>query len=189
MENNIRPTVYAFIDGQNLNIGVTQNILNPKTAELEYEGWKLDQKKFRLYLRNKYNVTKAYYFIGSKPGNEMLYSRLQEAGFIVVLKPTMPYFENGQRNTKGNVDAELVLYSAALTFRQYDKAIIISGDGDFLCLLEYLEAEDKLLKVLAPNHRYSSLLKKFAPRIIVLGNNKALRQKLEYKPKEKRAAQ
>ncbi|PID30801.1 hypothetical protein CSA80_03480 [Candidatus Saccharibacteria bacterium] len=183
MKDDSKPIVYAFVDGQNLNIGVSRDIVNPKSGKVDYEGWKLDQKKFRLYLKNKYNVAKAYYFIGSKPGNEMLYSRLQEAGFIVVLKPTMPYYENGQKNTKGNVDAELVLYSSALTFSQYDKALIVSGDGDFLCLLEYLDAENKLLKVLAPNHRYSSLLKKFAPQIVVLGNNQDLRKKLEYVPK------
>ena len=140
----------------------------------------MDFRKFRLFLKNKYGVSRAYLFIGNKPGNESLYSSLQEQGFTVVLKPTMPFRENGVKSTKGNVDAELVLYSSALTYDQYDKAMIVSGDGDFLCLAEYLEAENKLLKILAPNFRYSSLLNKYASRIYVLGN---LKNKLEYKNK------
>ena len=45
IENN-----YAFIDSQNLNLGI------------QLLGWKLDYKKFRIYLKEKYNVTKAYIF-------------------------------------------------------------------------------------------------------------------------------
>lgn len=69
--------VYAFIDSQNLNLGIKS------------QGWKLDWRKFRQYLRNKYRVTKAYLFIGQLAGNEALYTFLQECGFILVFKPTM----------------------------------------------------------------------------------------------------
>lgn len=55
------PIVYAFIDSQNLNLGIRS------------QGWVLDFKKFRLYLKNKYHVEKAYLFIGMVPGNEQLY--------------------------------------------------------------------------------------------------------------------
>lgn len=52
---------FAFIDSQNLNLGVRS------------QGWKLDWRKFRQYLRNKYGATKAYLFIGQVVGNESLY--------------------------------------------------------------------------------------------------------------------
>lgn len=169
------PRVYAFIDSQNLKLGVGNNIKNSE-GEITYKGWKIDYRKFRLYLKNKYGVSKAYFFIGNIPGRESFYRALQEMGYIVVLKPTMPYRENGIRNTKGNVDAELVLYASALTYSKYDQAIIISGDGDFLCLAEYLDAENKLLKILAPNTNYSSLLNKFANKISVISK---LKNKLE----------
>ena len=168
-------TVYAFIDAQNLHLGVKNDIKNA-TGVVTYEGWQLDYRKFRLYLKNKYGVTKAYFFIGNVPGKESFYRALQEMGYIVVLKPTMPFRENGVSSMKGNVDSELVLYAGALTFSQYDQAVIVSGDGDFLCLVEYLEAEGKLLKVLAPNHKYSSLLNKYASYILVVGD---MRSKLE----------
>ncbi len=139
--------VYAFIDAQNLNLGVRS------------QGWKLDWRKFRQYLRNKYNVIKAFLFIGYKAGNEGLYTSMQQMGYIVILKPTM---ELPDKTVKGNVDAELVLHAAAVEFAKYDKAVIVSGDGDFYCLHEYLEKNNKLLRIIIPNSKSeSSLLKPF----------------------------
>ena len=142
----------AFIDSQNLNLGVRS------------QGWKLDWRKFRQYLRNKYNVTEAYAFIGYKAGNESLYTKLQQMGYVVILKPTL---ELPDGTVKGNVDAELVLH-AMIHLRNFDKAIIVSGDGDFLCLVEYLANKNKLLHLLAPNKYYSRLFKPFSGFVIRL---------------------
>ena len=141
---------YVFIDSQNLNLGVRS------------QGWRLDWRKFRQYLRNKYNATKAFAFIGYKAGNEALYTQMQEMGYIVILKPTL---ELPDGRVKGNVDAELVLH-AMIEYKKYDKAIIVTGDGDFHCLVEYLVNKDKLLLVLAPNKYYSRLLKPFSRFIV-----------------------
>lgn len=158
--------VYAFIDSQNLNLGVRS------------EGWTIDYSKFRLYLRNKYNVDKAFIFIGLVQNNQKLYTALQAAGFILIFKPTIRYFENGKETVKGNVDAELVLHASAIEYDNYDKAIIISGDGDFACLIQYLEENNKLLHVMTPNARYSKLLRPFARYIIKLNS---LKKAFEYK--------
>ncbi len=49
-----------------------------------------------------------------------------------------------------------------IEYNNYGKAIIVSGDGDFHCLIEYLEKNNKLLHVVIPNHKkYSALLRKF----------------------------
>ncbi len=49
-----------------------------------------------------------------------------------------------------------------IEYPNYDRAIIVSGDGDFHCLIEYLEKNKKLLNVLIPNpNKYSALLRKF----------------------------
>lgn len=69
---------------------------------------------------------------------------------------------------KGNVDAELVLHAAAIQYSNYDKAIIISGDGDFACLVEFLLDRGKLLKLLTPNQRYSKLLAQFDAYIVCI---------------------
>ncbi|MFA5799895.1 MAG: NYN domain-containing protein, partial [Candidatus Peribacteraceae bacterium] len=120
------PRHFAFIDSQNLNLSI-QN-----------QGWKLGFTRFRRYLSDKYNVGKAFLFIGYVPGNEALYTSLQKAGYIVIFKPTLEFKKRGETMTKGNVDAELVLH-AMIEYPNFDKAIIVSGDGDFHCLLEYLE--------------------------------------------------
>lgn len=123
---------YAFIDSQNLNLGVKS------------QGWELDFVRFRVYLRDKYNVAKAFLFIGYIPKNKELSSFLEKAGYTIIYKPVV---QSGKAKVKGNVDAELVLH-AIIEFPRYHKAIIVSGDGDFHCLAEYLEKKKKLLKLL-----------------------------------------
>lgn len=163
------PTTYAFIDSQNLHLGIKS------------QGWSLDWRKFRQYLRNKYHVAKAYLFIGHVAGNESLYTFLQECGFILIFKPTLEYKVNGRRKVKGNVDAELVLHTM-IQLKNYDQAIIVSGDGDFHCLIEYLEKNDKLHKVLAPNEHYSSLLREYNQYIVRVD---LLKKSLRLKSKKK----
>lgn len=117
-------------------------------------------------------------FIGLVSNNQKLYTQLQAAGFILIFKPTVQYFENGKQTVKGNVDAELVLHAAAIEFPNYEKAIIVSGDGDFACLLQFLDDKGKLLHVFTPNHKYSKLLKPYSRYITELSH---LQNSLEYK--------
>ncbi|MFS8160423.1 MAG: hypothetical protein ACMG6E_09510, partial [Candidatus Roizmanbacteria bacterium] len=51
----------------------------------------------------------------------------------------------------------------------FHQAIIVSGDGDFHCLMEYLHDQKKLYKIIVPNEKYSSLLRKFASKIVQVG--------------------
>jgi len=155
-----KPGNYAFIDNQNLNLGVQKL------------GWKMDWRKFRKLLEEKYGVEKAFMFIGHMPEHEDMYLKMHELGYLVVLKPTFDMTrvhkpeapaEPGKelkveekKPVKGNVDAELVLW-AVKEMKNYDRAVIVSGDGDFYSLVEYLAAEDKLLNLLAPNGQYSNL--------------------------------
>ena len=150
------PKIYAFIDSQNVNLA-TQDC-----------GWKMDFGRFYVYLKDKHKVSKAFLFIGYVAGNEALYTFLQKAGYIVIFKPTLEYKKGRKKFTKGNVDAELVLHSM-IEYSKYDKAIIASGDGDFRCLIEYLEKKDKLLHVIIPNSKkYSALLRKFKKYFVYL---------------------
>lgn len=148
-----KKSVYAFIDSQNLNLGIKGS------------GWTLDFSELLKYLKTKYKVTKAFLFIGHVSGNEKLYTFLQKAGYILVFKPTLEYNKGSKSITKGNVDAELVLHTM-IEWRNFDSAIIVSGDGDFHCLIEYLEDNAKLEKIIVPNNKYSSLLRKFASKIV-----------------------
>lgn len=116
-------------------------------------------------------------FIGLVNGNQKLYTQLQKAGFILIFKPTVQYFENGKQTVKGNVDAELVLHAAAIQYTNYDKAIIISSDGDFACLVQFLVDRNKLLHVITTHHKYSKLLKPFSTYIVEISQ---LKSSLEY---------
>lgn len=170
-ENKTKPKLnYAFIDAQNLNLGVQR------------VGWKMDWKKFRQYLKSEYNIEKAYMFIGYVPENEELYHQMQEAGYIVVLKPTVDMLmseeelKDEKHVTKGNADAELVLY-AMKELPYYHKAVVVSGDGDFYCLVEYLHQQGKLARLLTPNNHFSSLYKPYESFVHVVDKDK---KKLAY---------
>ena len=155
---------YAFIDSQNLNLAIKDL------------GWKIDWKRFFIYLKEKYSVKTAYLFIGYLPENQNLYRSLQKYGYVLIFKEVLKY-KNG--TVKGNVDAELVLQSM-IDYKEYDKAIIVSGDGDFSCLVRYLKEKNKLKKVIVPDiKKYSALLKKSASGCLDFMNN--LKKKLEYK--------
>ena len=164
--NKLEYKNYAFIDSQNLNLSIQRL------------GWKLDFFRFRVYLREKYKVKIAYLFIGYLPENQDLYNSLQKYGYVLIFKPTLKYKDG---RVKGNCDAELVL-QAMIDYPNYEKAVIVSGDGDFHCLIHYLSQQKKLEKVLIPDKRnYSALLKKFADKLAFLDD---LRGKLEYKNKK-----
>jgi len=161
--NQKHQEIYAFIDSQNLNLSI---------QEL---GWSLDFGRFYIYLKDKYKITKVFLFIGYVAGNEALYTSLQQAGYIIIFKPTLEYKKEGKKYTKGNVDAELVLHTM-IEYPNYDKAVIISGDGDFHCLIEYLVGKEKLLHIVIPNSKkYSALLRKFHKYFIYMNS---LRKKL-----------
>lgn len=162
----IKETIYAYIDGNNLNLGIKSL------------GWKLDFQRFRKYLREKYRVSVAYLFIGYKQTNQDLYSSLQKAGFVLVFKPTLP---DKDGNIKGNVDADLVL-QVMIDYKDsnFDKALILTSDGDFYSLVKYLYEHNRLLAVMSPYVKTcSALLKKSARERIIFMDN--LRKKIEYK--------
>ncbi len=155
---------YAFIDANNLYIAI---------KEL---GWKIDYKKLRIYLKEHYEIEKAYMFMGYKPKEQKMYEFLKKADYFLIFKPVLELENN---TVKGNCDAELVL-QAMIEFQNYKKALIIIGDGDFYCLIKYLNKNQKLLKVLAPSGKNCSfLIRKIVKNNLGLVSD--LRTKIEYK--------
>jgi uncharacterized LabA/DUF88 family protein len=120
-------------------------------------GFQLDYKRFRSWLRQKYGVTNVYLFIGLVPDRLKFYQHLQESGYILVFKQTITV--GGV--IKGNCDAELVLKVVSDLYTDaYDDCLIVTGDGDFGCLVEFLREKTKLHLVLAPDERKCSILLK-----------------------------
>ena len=65
-----------------------------------------------------------------------------------------------------------------IEYDNYDKALIITGDGDLYCLADYLRKNDKLLNLMIPNKEsFSSLFRRLMPNIVFMNN---LRKMLEY---------
>lgn len=156
---------FAFIDSQNLNLSIVE------------QGWKLDFSKFREYLFRKYGIAKAFLFIGYIKENEALYNALVDNGYLLIFKTTLKLPDG---RVKGNVDAELVLH-AMVEYDNYEKALIVTGDGDLHCLVEYLIEKNKLLNLMVPNKlQFSSLFRKMMMQIVFMNN---LRGLLEYNKK------
>jgi uncharacterized LabA/DUF88 family protein len=139
---------YAFIDGQNLYLGTRESNIP------------LDYKKFRIYLKEKYKVEKAYLFIGYLSENKELYNFLKKQGYILKFKPVL-LARNGQ-SQKGDIDADMA-FNVMKYYAEYDRAVLITSDGDFDTLTSYLRKKNKLEAVLSPNkEKCSSLLKNAA---------------------------
>jgi uncharacterized LabA/DUF88 family protein len=158
------PNNYAFIDGNNFYLSA---------KEL---GWKVGHKQLRTFLKEKYGVSVAYYFIGYIKDNEGLYDNLRRNGFTLIFKEVS---RDENDKPKGNIDAELVL-QAMIDIEKYGQAVIVTSDGDFACLIKYLTGQKKLKRVLASSRRgCSRLLGKAAGTNIDFLDD--LRNKLEYR--------
>ena len=156
-ENN-----FAYIDGANLHKGV------------ENLGWRLNYKRFRTWLKDKYRVLQAYIFIGLIPKNKDLYTSLQEAGFALVFKE-ITYGEDGR--VKGNCDADLVLKATRDAYENnFNKAVLVSSDGDYAGLVKFLQEKDKFLAVVSPamSQKCSVLLKRTNAKIAYLNDQKSI---------------
>jgi uncharacterized LabA/DUF88 family protein len=143
---------YAFIDTNNLYLAIKRL------------GWKIDWFKFRKYLKDKYNIERAFIFIGKIKKYQSIYDIFRKAGFEIIFREIVVNKNIGE--IKGNVDAEMIMWTMHYLYdvqEHFDKAILITGDGDFACLAQYLDEKNKLLFIGIPNkNRYSSLLKTFS---------------------------
>ena len=155
MEKGKQNKNYAFIDGQNLHMG---------TAKREVEPWNIDLSRFRVYLEKKYAVSSAYYFLGYvQEANQELYDEIQEAGFILKFREHNPAMIGKK---KGNVDADIIFDIMKKLYKKedFDGIVLVSGDGDYKPLVDFLIEEKRFEKILFPYKKFaSSLYKKIGP--------------------------
>ena len=158
----------AYIDGANLHKGV------------ESENWKLDYRKFRSWIRQKFGASEALLFIGLMPKNAGLYTSLQSSGYKLVFKEVV---FDGDGKAKGNCDADLVLKAARDHFENGIRSVVIvSSDGDYSSLVKFwLEKKVQCVIVSpAPIKRCSILLKRTGAPIVYFDE---VKHKLGYRPK------
>lgn len=108
---------------------------------------------------------------------------MYRATFFILIHKFKPVLTIKDGSHKGNVDADLVLQVAIDFFeKNFDKAILVTSDGDFYSVVNFLYEKKRLEKVISPYYKTcSTLLKKTAREKIIFVNN--LKRKLEYKKK------
>lgn len=187
---------FAFIDASNLFYGGEKSL-----------GWKIDYQKLFQYLKEKYEVSTAFYFGGveihdfhydyqieetvplralekhllglTKDGGKHLneaqlllisrhlqrvkfYHKLSEFGYTLLLKPVKTYDQDdGTTKRKANCDVDMAFYLMKEQ-ESFDRAVILSGDGDFLPVLKHLNSVGKKVVVLSRAERTAKEIKQFA---------------------------
>lgn len=126
---------------------------------VQQENWQIDHQRFRVYLKDKYKVKIAYYYFGYLNEDlQDLYSKLQESGFVVVFKE---HNRISKSKKKGNVDTDMVFeMMKTLIEKKFDKIVLVSGDGDYKKIVDYLIKKQKFAKILFPNKKFASSLYK-----------------------------
>jgi uncharacterized LabA/DUF88 family protein len=90
------------------------------------------------------------------------YLKLKQFGYELYLKPVKLYEqEDGTTRRKANCDVEMAFYLMKEK-NNFDRAIILSGDGDFLPVLKYLRKQGKEIIILARGHRTAREIRQFA---------------------------
>jgi uncharacterized LabA/DUF88 family protein len=140
----------AFIDGQNLYMGTRS--CNPL--------WEANLAKLKIYLEMKYNVSEVYYFLGYiQDDNEDLYDEIQKSGMILKFREHNSAMLGKK---KGNVDSDIIFSVMKKLYKKdpFDKIVLVSGDGDYKMLVDFLIEEGKFEKILFPNKKFASSLYK-----------------------------
>jgi uncharacterized LabA/DUF88 family protein len=162
----------AFIDAQNLYYGTTHAT----------KPWKIDLARFRIHLEQKYNVSEAYYFFGAyDPDQQGLYDFIQRCGYILRFREHTPVM-TGKK--KGNVDTDIVFLIMSKLYKKedFDKVILVSGDGDYKRMVSFLIEEGRFAKLLVPGRRQmSSLYTKIDSTFVDALDAKDKKALLEYK--------
>jgi uncharacterized LabA/DUF88 family protein len=174
-ENNL-----AFIDGQNLYMNTAKRKINP---------WKIDFARLRVYLEKKYNISKAYYFLGYvQETNQDLYEEIKNAGFVLIFREHNPAMIGKK---KGNVDSDIIFHVMKRMYKKecFDKIILVSGDGDYKLMVDFLIEENKFEKILFPDSEYgSSLYKKLTNKYFACLDDEDVKSKIsggKFRQKEK----
>jgi len=152
----------AYIDAANLD-----------KALRAYADWRLDYKRFRVWLSDKYKVDKAYIFIGLIPKYKDLYTYLQECGFTLIFKDVL--YQDGK--PKGNCDADLLMQATSDFYEgNLHKAVLVASDGDYAPLIKLLYGRDSLEVILspAPADKCSILLKRTGAPIAYINDQKSI---------------
>ncbi len=90
------------------------------------------------------------------------YIKLQTFGYQLVMKPVKLYVQpDGSTHRKANCDVDMAFYLMKEK-DHFTRAVILSGDGDFLPVLKYLRKIGKEVVMLARGSRTAREIRQFA---------------------------
>lgn len=104
-----------------------------------------------------------FFYGGEKSlGWKIDYQKLERFGYKLFLKPVKLYEqEDGTTRRKANRDVELAFHLMKEK-NNFDRVVVLSGDGDFLPVLKYLRDSGKELIILARGPRTAKEIRQFA---------------------------
>src|SRR3990167_6625883 len=109
-------------------------------------GWKVDFKKLKRYFESKCTLSDIYYYSAyfeESIAQQSFFEMLSRKGFILRLKKIRKIVsENGEVILKGNCDTDIVVDVVSI-MGKYDTAILMSGDSDFVSLVNLLRGHKK----------------------------------------------
>lgn len=128
-------------------------------------GWRVDYEKFLSYWKRQGKITGAYFYTAVISTNQKqlkFFKALEKIGYTVITREVKVIKDNKNQKTiqKGNFDVKLAI-DIVLKEKEYDMAILASGDSDFEPVLEHLKIiRKKIIVVSARGHIARELIKK-----------------------------
>jgi uncharacterized protein (TIGR00288 family) len=147
--------VGVFIDIQNLYHSA-KNLYNKR---VNFKNLLLEATGDRLLIRAIAYVAKS-----DEPGEESFFEALEKTG-IEVKRKELQVYPDGTK--KGDWDVGMAIDAVRIS-ENLDTIVLVSGDGDFVPLVEYLKAKGKQVEVIAFSRTTSTRLKEAADEFIDL---------------------
>lgn len=133
-EEHLQGRVAVFIDAANI------------IHCYEDTQWKIDLKKLKKWFEAKCTLVGIYYysaFFEESTRQQSFFEMLSRKGFILRIKKIRKITnDDGTITLKGNCDTDIVV-DAVSRMKDYDTAVIMSGDSDFVSLVHLLEGNGK----------------------------------------------
>lgn len=128
-------------------------------------GWRVDYEKFLSYWRKNGKITGSYFYtavISTNKKQLQFFKALKKIGYTVITREVKVIHDkkNKKMVQKGNFDVKLAI-DIVLKAKEFDIAILASGDSDFEPVVEYLRSvKKKVIVVSARGHIARELVRK-----------------------------
>ena len=164
-----RDRLSIFVDGNNMFYAQQKN------------GWFFDPKRVLEHFTNNpcIDLINAFWYTGLKDSQDQRGFRdaLISLGYTVRTKILKEFYDDssGRYSKKANLDIEIVV-DMFNTVEQYDRVILLSGDGDFERAIELLRSKNTHITVVSTEGMIARELRNATDRYIDLND---IREQIE----------